>query len=78
MYVCQYGPVGNIKGFPIYQHSLTPKCDCPDGMGCNNLTFPGLCCPSGHCNHNSVEYGGEPFKGTVPDLGESKGGQNVK
>ena len=46
-------------------------------MGCNNITFPGLCCPSGHCNHNSVEYTGEPFKGTVPDIGESQNKQNV-
>ena len=68
VYVCQYGPVGNINNFPIYKAALSPGCDCPDGMGCNNTGFPGLCCPSGHCNHNSIEYNGEPFSGTNPDI----------
>ena len=68
LYVCQYGPVGNIKGFPIYKAKTERQCDCPSELSCNNLTFPGLCCPSGHCNHNSIEFSGEAFKGTLPNL----------
>jgi len=39
-------------------------------MSCDNLNFPGLCCPKGHCNHNSVEYNGEIFKGALLEIGE--------
>ena len=68
LHVCQYGGVGNIIGFPIYMSSMTPACNCPGELACNNLTFTGLCCPVGHCNHNSIEFHGEPFKGTLPDI----------
>lgn len=68
LHVCQYGSVGNIIGFPIYKSSMTPACKCPGELACNNLTFTGLCCPVGHCNHNSLEFHGEPFKGTLPDI----------
>lgn len=68
LYVCHYGPTGNIVNFPIYQASLVPGCNCPSNLACNNITFPGLCCPAGHCNHNSIEFNGEPFKGTVADM----------
>jgi len=68
LHVCQYGGVGNIIGFPIYKSSMTPGCKCPGDLACNNLTFTGLCCPTGHCNHNSIMYTGEPFKGTLPDV----------
>ena len=68
LYICHFGPTGNIVNFPIYNASLTPACDCPQNLGCNNMNFPGLCCPSGHCNFHSIEYNGEPFKGVVPDV----------
>ena len=68
LYVCHFGPTGNIINYPIYKASLSPGCECPASLYCNNMTFPGLCCPTGHCNVNSLEYNGEPFKGTVPDL----------
>ena len=58
-------------GFSSYSDSpgeITPACSCPSNLGCNNVTFPGLCCATGHCNHNSIDYNGEPFLGTVPDL----------
>jgi Cysteine-rich secretory protein family len=65
LYVCHYGPKGNISGMPIYNASLTPGCLCPGNLSCNNLTYSGLCCPTGHCNHNILEYNGEPFSGTT-------------
>ena len=68
LHVCQYGGVGNIVGYPIYKGSNNQGCNCPGELACNNLTFTGLCCPSGHCNHNSIEFHGEPFKGTLPDI----------
>ena len=68
LHVCQYGPIGNIMGFPIYKASTDKGCRCPAELSCNNVTFPGLCCPPGHCNHNSIEFTGEPFKGTVPSV----------
>ena len=69
LHVCQYGPVGNIIGFPIYKASPdTKRCACPAELACNNLTFPGLCCPPGHCNHNAIEFTGEPFPGTIPNV----------
>ena len=69
LHVCQYGPVGNIIGFPIYKASADEKrCDCPAELTCNNVTFPGLCCPTGHCNHNAVEFTGEAFRGTLPNV----------
>jgi len=67
LYVCHFGPAGNIINAPVYDASYWTGCNCPANLGCNNITFPGLCCPSGHCNHNSIEYNGEPFKGTIPD-----------
>lgn len=68
LHVCQYGPVGNILGFEIYKASAEKGCKCPAELSCNNVTFPGLCCPAGHCNHNSIEFTGEPFKGTVSNV----------
>jgi len=68
LYVCHFGPTGNIVNFPIYNASYYPGCDCPQNLGCNNMTFPGLCCASGHCNVNSLEYNGEPYKGVIPDI----------
>jgi len=65
LYVCHYGPKGNLSGMPIYNASLVPACNCPGSLNCNNLTYTGLCCPSGHCNHNVLEYTGEPFPGTT-------------
>lgn len=69
LYVCQYGPVGNIIGYPIYKASADEKtCNCPAELACNNVTFAGLCCPPGHCNSASVEFNGEPFRGTLPKV----------
>lgn len=68
LHVCQYGPVGNILGFEIYKASTEKGCKCPAELSCNNVTFPGLCCPAGHCNHNAIQFTGEPFKGTLPNV----------
>ena len=41
LYVCNYGPSGNLIGSPIY--SAGRQCSaCPDGTSCSS-TFPGLC-----------------------------------
>lgn len=65
LYVCHYGPKGNLPGMSVYNASLTPGCLCPGSLSCHNLTYTGLCCPTGHCNHNVLEYTGEPFPGTT-------------
>ena len=50
LYVCNYGPSGNLIGSPIY--SAGRQCSaCPDGTSCSS-TFPGLC--------SSVVSMGEP------------------
>jgi len=66
LYVCQYGPVGNVIGQPIYQSSPTRVCVCPDGTGCSNPTYSGLCCPTSACTWQSQTYTGPTIPGTVP------------
>jgi len=44
LYVCNYGPAGNLIGSPIY--SAGRQCSaCPNGSSCSSA-FPGLCSPS--------------------------------
>merc|ERR1712130_167465 len=44
LYVCNYGPSGNLIGSPIY--SAGRQCSaCPPGFSCSSA-FPGLCSPS--------------------------------
>ena len=44
LYVCNYGPSGNLIGSPIY--SAGQQCSsCPTGSSCSSA-FPGLCSPS--------------------------------
>ena len=43
-YVCQYGPIGNFIGMPIYKSRKTKGCKCESGLICGNLTYPGLFC----------------------------------
>jgi hypothetical protein len=66
MYVCQYGPVGNVIGTPIYSSSPTKGCVCPQNTSCSNSTFPGLCCPADFCTWKSQVYTGPLIPGTVP------------
>jgi hypothetical protein len=49
LYVCQYGPGGNIWKKTIYKPSNVKKCSCPIGTDCKNQIFKGLCCPEKAC-----------------------------
>lgn len=66
LYVCEYGPVGNVVGMAIYDSSPSKVCVCPQGTACSNTTFPGLCCPADSCDWRSQTYGGPIIPGTVP------------
>ncbi|KAM3968575.1 venom allergen 5 [Aphomia sociella] len=39
---CNYGPAGNIDGFPIYEAGVTCT-NCPQGTQCGDRTHRGLC-----------------------------------
>lgn len=39
---CNYGPAGNIDGFPIYEAGVTCS-NCPQGTRCGDRTHRGLC-----------------------------------
>jgi len=66
LYVCQYGPVGNVIGNPIYSSSPSRVCVCPQGTSCSNSTYSGLCCPTDACTWQSQTYSGPTIPGTVP------------
>ena len=68
LYVCQYGPVGNIMGMPIYNSSKQQGCQCEAGLTCANTTYPGLCCPKGKCKADSLDWSGKPYPGTNPNI----------
>jgi hypothetical protein len=70
LYVCHYGPVGNIIGHPIYRKSSTLRCGCPTGSDCDNETMKGICCPKGSCFHHI--YGGALPNATSPELVEQE------
>lgn len=65
LYVCQYGPVGNIMGMKIYKSSPSKGCKCEFGMTCGNDQWPGLCCAKGKCK-GVYDWAGKPYEGTVP------------
>ncbi|CAG9781809.1 unnamed protein product [Diatraea saccharalis] len=44
--ICNYGPAGNIDGFPIYETGLTCS-NCPQGTQCGDRTHRGLCSVNG-------------------------------
>ena len=66
-YVCEYGPVGNVIGMPMYSSSPSKANVCPSGTSPGNTTFPGLCCPSGFCTWQSQTFTGPVIAGTVPE-----------
>jgi hypothetical protein len=68
LYVCQYGPVANIMGMPIYKSGTTKGCKCDAGNSCGNLEYPGLCCEKSKCKKSDYFWpaGKEPYAGTVP------------
>ena len=56
LYVCNYGPSGNLIGAPIY--SAGQQCSsCPAGFSCSKA-FPGLCSQSS----SPVTVGGKPVE----------------
>lgn len=67
LYVCQYGPVGNIIGMPIYKSSKTKGCECDAGLTCGNFTYRGLCCEESKCKANVINWSGKLYKGTNPN-----------
>ena len=66
LYVCQYGPVGNVVGAPIYSGSTHKACVCPQETSCSNVTYPGLCCPHEACTWQTQVYSGPSIPGTIP------------
>lgn len=67
LYVCQYGPVGNIIGMPIYKSAASKTCKCDAGLSCKNTDYPGLCCADADmCKKSTFMWKGKPYKGTVP------------
>jgi hypothetical protein len=62
LYVCQYGPVGNIVPAQIYNKSDKLECKCPEHSSCKNAKYNGLCCPEGACEQ--WMYYGVEVKGT--------------
>ncbi|CAH2985281.1 unnamed protein product [Chilo suppressalis] len=44
--ICNYGPAGNIDGFPIYEAGTTCS-NCPQGTQCGDRTHRALCAVSG-------------------------------
>lgn len=43
---CNYGPAGNIEGFPIYEAGATCT-NCPQGTKCGDITHRALCTVTG-------------------------------
>jgi hypothetical protein len=58
LYVCEYGPVGNVSNQQIYAGSSTQGCTCPSGTSCKHSVYKGLCCANDRCGHLT-------FSGTI-------------
>jgi hypothetical protein len=69
LYVCHYGPEGNLRNFPIYRSTDRKGCECPKNTSCSSDMYPGLCCPDEHCNWTTQNYKFEfiTIKDTVPN-----------
>ncbi len=79
LYVCEYGPVGNILETPIYnavQEGKSDECECLVGLECKSMVYPKLCCREGSCRTNQKtenEYilvgddASLPIQGSLPD-----------
>jgi len=65
LYVCEYGPVGNVSNQQIYEGSSSQECKCPAGTSCKHTTYPGLCCANDRCGY--LTFAGTIF-GTSPKL----------
>jgi hypothetical protein len=65
LYVCQFGPTGNVVGKAIFKVAEKKGCECLDGLTCGNKDYPGLCCPTGQCTKDSVTYTGKTIAGTI-------------
>ncbi len=60
LYVCEYGPAGNVGNYPIYKTGPTQACNCPKNTSCNrqDTYYKGLCCPNGNCDYKQLTYSG--------------------
>jgi hypothetical protein len=68
LYICQYGPLGNVLGMPVYVSSNDVQyCNCSPDTACGNENWKGLCCPLSHCTSKTIYYSGPVIEGTVPD-----------
>ena len=54
LYVCNYGPGGNVIGAPLYKVG-TACSDCPEGTTCST-TFKGLCAGEGTSKSNTGSH----------------------
>jgi hypothetical protein len=56
LYVCQYGPAGNVWQTPVYKSSPNKGCTCPDVLTCSNPKYKGLCCVKGMCDMEAQNF----------------------
>jgi hypothetical protein len=70
LYVCQYGPVGNVIPNEVYISGTEQKNQCPFGYSAANPKFKGLCCPKDACD--LLKYGGPLFEEALPKLSKKK------
>lgn len=57
LYVCMYGPAGNILGKPIYKKVSSPTDkSCPAGTTASSKDYPGLCCIDKMCTKNEYYF----------------------
>jgi hypothetical protein len=59
LYLCLYGPGGNVTGESIYLPAVKPQLQCPVGT-MNSQLYPKLCCPRTLCGKGIIEWSG-PF-----------------
>jgi len=69
LYVCHYGPIGNIVNLPVYYSSAFRLNRCPPGTEPNKQNFKGLCCPfRGDYCEKYVYAEDELIENTVPQV----------
>jgi hypothetical protein len=68
LYVCRYGPTGNIVKLPVYMSYPSITSNCPHGTTAGNKKYKGLCCLTinGYCD-KYVYTEKDLIEGTVPD-----------
>lgn len=67
-YVCHYGPIGNVIGKSVYKSASVSTCSCPKDTKCLNVEYKQLCCPTGHCKKDNLNFNGI-IEGTAAMIG---------